>query len=439
MSKHRLVTVLRSRINYPFGLPFCSLAASLNYRTKAMRIRRSLPGNKIAKPTGQFIRLLMLCCFGLVACTAPYSFPEPQQQSVAAKKSPAVSKKPPAQGVESRAITPSPSLPPEPKLTPMNFEELRRQLTAQPLLNPGDTINIQIDGEEGLSKQLCIPADGAVYYPVIKQIKLSGKTVKELTQEFQQRLTRYLVTPIVNISIVQRAQRVVYLYIDGQGSRAISLPANQTPTASRVLLATELPADLALDDISIVRQRSDGQSRVHRFSLKKILTNYDFKQDFLLEPNDLILVKKQPRIYIQGSVVNPGNIVIAKDQEKSLWEVLALVGGPTLTADLDHIKIYRKTSRNTREQLMVSAAIGDSKHITFIKPEDIIIVPAKAQTICYGVWRSQSSGNDSIIGRAYPYIGDSGRQWWPDRIRFQPHYHLPSFRRWQDPKISGQL
>ena len=43
---------LRSRqeITYPFGLPFCSLAASLlNYRTKAMRIRRSLPGNKIAK------------------------------------------------------------------------------------------------------------------------------------------------------------------------------------------------------------------------------------------------------------------------------------------------------------------------------------------------------------------------------------------------------
>ena len=44
---------LRSRqeITYPFDLPFCFLAASLlNYRTKAMRIRRSLPGNKIAKP-----------------------------------------------------------------------------------------------------------------------------------------------------------------------------------------------------------------------------------------------------------------------------------------------------------------------------------------------------------------------------------------------------
>ena len=57
------VCKLRSRqeITYPFGLPFCSLAASLlNYRTKAMRIRRSLPGNKIAKPTDQLISCRLL-------------------------------------------------------------------------------------------------------------------------------------------------------------------------------------------------------------------------------------------------------------------------------------------------------------------------------------------------------------------------------------------
>ena len=55
--------LLRSRkeITYPFVLPFCSLAASLlNYRTKAMRIRRSLPGNKIAKPTDQLISCRLL-------------------------------------------------------------------------------------------------------------------------------------------------------------------------------------------------------------------------------------------------------------------------------------------------------------------------------------------------------------------------------------------
>ena len=54
---------LRSRqeITSPFGLPFCSLAASLlNYRTKAMRIRRSLPGNKIAKPTDLLISCRLL-------------------------------------------------------------------------------------------------------------------------------------------------------------------------------------------------------------------------------------------------------------------------------------------------------------------------------------------------------------------------------------------
>ena len=62
--------LLRSRqeITYPFGLPFCSLAASLlNYRTKAMRIRRSLPGNKIAKPTDQLISCRLLSNFGVTA------------------------------------------------------------------------------------------------------------------------------------------------------------------------------------------------------------------------------------------------------------------------------------------------------------------------------------------------------------------------------------
>ena len=52
----------RNLITYPFGLPFCSLAASLlSYRTKAMRPRRSLPGIKIAKPTVQVIKSRRLC------------------------------------------------------------------------------------------------------------------------------------------------------------------------------------------------------------------------------------------------------------------------------------------------------------------------------------------------------------------------------------------
>ena len=67
----------RQEITYSFGLPFCSLAASLlNYRTKAMRIRRSLPGNKIAKPTDQLISCRLLrswqeitYSFGLPFCS----------------------------------------------------------------------------------------------------------------------------------------------------------------------------------------------------------------------------------------------------------------------------------------------------------------------------------------------------------------------------------
>ena len=77
--------LLRSRqeITYPFGLPFCSLAASLlNYRTKAMRIRRSLPGNKIAKPTDQLISCRLLSLFGLLlalvsqGCANGYNYQE---------------------------------------------------------------------------------------------------------------------------------------------------------------------------------------------------------------------------------------------------------------------------------------------------------------------------------------------------------------------------
>ena len=54
----------RDLITYPLGLPFCSLA---------MRPRRSLPGTKIAKPTAQVIKSLLVLMLLLVAgCRSDY-------------------------------------------------------------------------------------------------------------------------------------------------------------------------------------------------------------------------------------------------------------------------------------------------------------------------------------------------------------------------------
>ena len=246
-------------------------------------------------------------------------------------------------------------------------------------LAPGDVIHIDVVGEEELSKDFVVPTDGIIYYPLIKTVNLLGKTVKEVTDEIKERLSRYVVAPIVNVSLVRWGERKVYVYIEKESSRVVTLPTEERISISRLLLSINIPKEVNLSDIDIIRKDAQGKAQVYTFSLRDILEHHNFQEDFLIQPDDIVMLKKNPLVYVQGNVVNPGAYVIPENETKSIWEVLSLAGGPTLNADLSNIKIFRKVNAEARKVITTSASTESLSQGEPIGPDDIVIVPAKPQ------------------------------------------------------------
>jgi polysaccharide export outer membrane protein len=78
-------------------------------------------------------------------------------------------------------------------------------------LAAGDTVQVRVYGEDDLSVQLDVPANGKVDYAFVGTFELAGKTVRALQQEIYERLHGdFLVDPKVSVSVVKYRNFYVY-------------------------------------------------------------------------------------------------------------------------------------------------------------------------------------------------------------------------------------
>jgi polysaccharide biosynthesis/export protein VpsN len=80
-------------------------------------------------------------------------------------------------------------------------------------LSAGDSFKVYVVGEDDLTKELTINTEGAVYFPLLGRLQVTGMTDSELENLFRERLTGdYLVNPDVSVLITQYRE----VFLEGQ-------------------------------------------------------------------------------------------------------------------------------------------------------------------------------------------------------------------------------
>ena len=71
-------------------------------------------------------------------------------------------------------------------------------------LGAGDSISIQVFGEEDLSRDVKLAADGRINYAFVGQVELAGLTISEVEQTIHKRLLGdYLINPQVSVTMAE--------------------------------------------------------------------------------------------------------------------------------------------------------------------------------------------------------------------------------------------
>ena len=144
-------------------------------------------------------------------------------------------------------------------------------------LGAGDVITIQVLGEDDLKRERIRLSDAAtISYPILGELRLSGKTVGELERLIGDGLRgRYLVNPQVNVTIIEYRA----FYINGQVERPGSYAYIPGLTVIKAIsLAGGFKERASKEKIFIIREADPKQVR-ERAGL-----------NVLVEPGDIVTV-----------------------------------------------------------------------------------------------------------------------------------------------------
>jgi polysaccharide export outer membrane protein len=155
-------------------------------------------------------------------------------------------------------------------------------------LGPEDNIEISVWKEPDLTKQIVIPPDGKITYPLIGEIKASGLTVKELQKEIHKRLEKYVSDATVTVILLKPLNYKIYVtgkvnkpgdFLVGKPTsvmQAISMAGGLTPFAS--------PGKI------VVMRKAGGKDEVFPFNYNKVSKGKSLEQNRTLMPGDVVVV-----------------------------------------------------------------------------------------------------------------------------------------------------
>ncbi|MGD9161043.1 MAG: polysaccharide biosynthesis/export family protein [Desulfobacteraceae bacterium] len=155
-------------------------------------------------------------------------------------------------------------------------------------IGPGDILEITVWNDEQLSRQVVVPPDCMVSYPLAGDFYVKGMTVALLEEKIQEQLNKYLPDTPVSVSLL--AANDLKIYITGKVNKPGMYPVNlETSVMQALAMAGGLSIFADAKDIIILRRQGDGTIKLN-FNYNEIEQGENLGQDILLKRGDVIVV-----------------------------------------------------------------------------------------------------------------------------------------------------
>jgi polysaccharide biosynthesis/export protein len=170
------------------------------------------------------------------------------------------------------------------------FDQVPGQDTSQGgdvLIRDGDTIFVRVFGQDNLSSQQKVRADGKISTPVVGEIMAKGKKPGQLAKEIEERLKTVLQAPSVSIAIEQPA--VIQVSVVGEVKQAGNFQLEPTASVLHALASAGGLSEYAdHDKIFLVRK---GMPQRVRFRFNDLRGGDAKAVAFSLRAGDVIIVE----------------------------------------------------------------------------------------------------------------------------------------------------
>ena len=152
----------------------------------------------------------------------------------------------------------------------------------------GDVLQISVWKEPELQMEVLVRPDSAFSFPLAGDISTEGLSVVDLQAELTKRLSRYISTPVVTVSVTAVLGNKVYVI--GQVGKPGEFVVNpQVDVMQALSMAGGLTPFAATNDIKILRRTGSRQIALS-FKYNDVLKGKRLEQNVMLQSGDIVVV-----------------------------------------------------------------------------------------------------------------------------------------------------
>ena len=318
----------------------------------------------------------------------------------------------------------------------------------------GDLLTINVYPQTEYSAQdVLVRSDGTASFPIIGQVKVTGKTLEELQQDIEAQLNQTIRNYKVTIAVANTRPAVFYLsgavkkpgplelVTDSHESNRVGMVDATRRTEQSLMNILANAGGVKLNaDLSNVQVKNSETGEIDSINLWKVLKEADARQNPWLNPGDSVYIPELPQgelmpddefkllansiigpksfpVRVMGEVAHP-NLVQMEGETPLLSTAIALSGGFTPQGLQKAVAVRRFTDEHHFTTLLIDATkndftlrpndivyVGESKiykagrymeqvsHILQPFQEAAMIGGYSSQTVGFGGWKNRNMGS----------------------------------------------
>ena len=156
------------------------------------------------------------------------------------------------------------------------------------IIGPGDVLDINVWKDETLTRLSIVRPDGFITFPLLGEVRASGKSVLQLKTEMEGKLTRYVPDIILSLDIKQANSMIIYVI--GRVNKPDRFNLNSDVNVLQALAtAGGLQIYAKRDKIKIFREEN-GKTKILPFDYDEVVEGKRLEQNVRLRKGDVVVV-----------------------------------------------------------------------------------------------------------------------------------------------------
>lgn len=213
-----------------------------------------------------------------------------------------------------------------------------------------DVLRISVYGYEDLTTETRVSPDGMITFPLIGELKVSGKSPIALEQAIATRLSDggFIKSAQVSVTVVEQVSQQISVlgYVNKPGRYSLNSDSSIVDVIAMAGGITDMG-----DNKAVVTRTVDGKVQKQELDLQVYLEADQAVEPFKMQQGDVVYAPKAPMFYIYGEVQHPGGYRI--EPKISVVKALSIGGGLTLRGTENGIVIKRKNTNGVLEEIDV--------------------------------------------------------------------------------------